>query len=265
MLLRSFVDGLIFGEIQAGGIGDELWVLLHGWGRSMGDFSAFCSLVPGDGPWVARFDLPGFGSSPRPESAFGSSGYAKVVSGAIRQVVSQMPNPDQVRVIAVGHSLGGRVALALSAEDSLGFDLAGVVISGVPLLRSEMRAGKPKLAFRIARSLSRARLLPDSTMDRFRSKYGSTDYRNSDGVMREVLVRLVNEDYTQMLEGLKVPLEMLWGQDDKAAPAEMAERAALISSELIELQIVPGDHFVAITSPGILLDSVGKLVQRTGK
>jgi pimeloyl-ACP methyl ester carboxylesterase len=44
--------------------------------------------------------------------------------------------------------------------------------------------------------------------------------------MRDTLVRLVNEDYRDLLPAIDVPVELVWGAGDTAAPLEMAREAA---------------------------------------
>ncbi len=231
----------------------------------MADFSSFCALVAGveDAPWIARFDMPGFGTSPALTDSAGSLGYAGFVAKAISQVVSDMPDPDKVRVIVIGHSFGGRVALALTDLDLTEFQLAGLLISGVPLLRDPDVVRKPKMGFRIARFMSRFGLISNARMESLRTRYGSSDYRNAVGVMREVLIKLVNEDYRELLANLRIPVSLFWGIDDQAAPLRVAERAVRSCPDHIELRKVQGDHFVALTMPALLLESAEALVQRT--
>ena len=48
-------------------------------------------------------------------------------------------------------------------------------------------------------------------MEEQRRKHGSADYRDAEGVMRDTLVRLVNEDYRDLLPGISAPVELVWG------------------------------------------------------
>ncbi len=231
----------------------------------MADFSAFCRLVASSEapPWLARFDLPGFGASPLPAGPAGSTEYAEIVCQAIRQVVADMNSSSRVKVVVVGHSFGGRIALSMGASYAPDLNLAGVVVSGVPLIRSPDLSKKPKLGFRVAKSLFKLGLVSSARMEKLRSRYGSTDYRNSQGIMREIFVRVVNEDYSEIIRRIEVPVNLLWGDGDKTVPVVVAERALQLNAEKLSLTMVPGDHFVAVTSPAVLLDSVLDLVQRT--
>lgn len=215
-------------------------------------------------PWMARFDLPGFASSPIPDLVMDSHRYAEVVRDVIVEAISQMPLSSNPQVIVIGHSFGGRVALCLGVENDVPFSLSGLVLSGVPLLRQSGTIKKPKLGYRIAKFLARFGIISGRSMDKMRDKYGSRDYRAAQGLMRDIFVRVVNEDYTNELCRLAIPVVLLWGRDDTAAPLVVAEKARKLSPQLIDMKVVDGDHFVAISDPMILLEAIESLIQRIG-
>jgi pimeloyl-ACP methyl ester carboxylesterase len=82
------------------------------------------------------------------------------------------------------------------------------------------------LAFRLAKKAHQLGLLSDAKMEEQRRLRGSADYRNAEGVMRDTLVRLVNEDYRTELGRIDAPVEMVWGASDSAAPLLMAREAS---------------------------------------
>ena len=51
---------------------------------------------------------------------------------------------------------------------------------------------------------------------------GSEDYRNASKVMREILVKHVNEDITDRVKTIKCPTIIIWGDKDMAVPLEDA-------------------------------------------
>ena len=102
--------------------------------------------------------------------------------------------------------------------------MRSLALIGVPLVRPG-NPGQPATAFRVARRLHRFGALSDERMEGFRQKYGSADYRATSGVMREVFVRVVNETYDDQLDRLAMPVRLLWGANDSAAPLEQAQIA----------------------------------------
>lgn len=257
------MDGVIIGEVEAGVNNAQLWVLLHGWSRSLRDFDTFCQLALSqkEFPWIARFDLPGFGNSPEPTEPLGSKGYGQLVSRAIQEVLDQMPQNDNLKIVVVGHSFGGRVALNLTGLDDIPFALAGLVLSGVPLIRNNKVAAQPKLGYRLMRYLAKHKIVSPEQMEKARERYGSSDYRNSKGVMREIFVKVVNEDYSPLLEKLSVPALLLWGDGDSAAPIKVAWQAKEICPRFVTVESVAGDHFVVLSDPSLLLRSVIKFTE----
>ena len=57
------------------------------------------------------------------------------------------------------------------------------------------------MAYRVARSLHARGVIGAARMERWRERYGSPDYLAAHGVMRDVLVRAVNESYEEQLRG----------------------------------------------------------------
>lgn len=213
-------------------------------------------------PWVVCFDLPGFGSSPVPSQPIGTLEYAQIVSDAIDEVASTIPGAENLEVIVVGHSFGGKVAISLKAQSGSRHKLSALLLSGAPLLRLTQLRRRTKLSFRIIKTASRFGLISVERMEKAKVKYGSRDYREAQGVMRDIFVKVVNEDCGPLLREVSLPVGLVWGRQDTAAPLVIAERVVELAPEHISLKIVEGDHFVVISSPATLLDSMTDLIQR---
>lgn len=210
-------------------------IALHGWGRDRKDFQD----LDAKHDYLA-IDLPGFGASPPPPSPWGAREYAHFLAETIRPVID--PNKP---VVLVGHSFGGRIALCMAANYP---DLVrGLVLIGVPLLSKE-RTG-PSLRLRLSRAANRIGIYSDKRIERLRFRKGSPDYRSASGVMRNVLVRVVNESYEIELSKISCDISFLWGEDDTAVPVKEARTAASLVRNLIEFKIVPGaKHDVHLTN-----------------
>ena len=125
-------------------------------------------------------------------------------------------------LVVVGHSFGGRIAVRLAA--AYPHLVSHLVLTGVPLTRVNTPS-KPKRGFQLAKALYRAKLIPESVMESARQKYGSLDYRSATGVMREILVRGIAEDYLDDATRVTCPVTMVWGEQDKPAPLAAAQLA----------------------------------------
>ena len=227
LALRSFVDGLLFGERF--GSGETRVVALHGWGRDRHDFVEVL-----EGLGAVALDLPGFGASPPPTEVMGAAGYAVLVAS----LVEELDSPQ----VVVGHSFGGRVATVLAAtRPEL---VAGLVLVGVPLLRPVGRpVRKPSLVYRLVRWGNRIGLVSDGRLEREKRRRGSADYRAVSGVMRDILVKVVDETYEDELARLACPVRMVWGKNDREVPLEVARRASeLMDSVGIDIEIDVVEH-----------------------
>jgi pimeloyl-ACP methyl ester carboxylesterase len=232
-MLKSFAGGAIFGEHF--GDGPPQVLALHGWGRDRRDFDEALG-----GLDAVAIDLPGFGASPEPAQAQGAAGYARMIA----PVLDEFDEP----AVVVGHSFGGRVAvhLAVLKPDKVGV----LILAGVPLLR---RAGggarRPPVPYRMIRALRRIGWVGDDQMERARRRYGSADYRAAQGVMRDVLVVVVNESYETQLDQIRQPVHLVWGANDPDVPVEIARRAMkhLRNAELTVLDGV--GHHVCLEAP----------------
>lgn len=244
MPLKAIGDGL-FGELV--GRGEPRVLALHGWGRSRSDFTAVLNEVPG-----LAVDLPGFGASPPPNRAMGAYGYAKILKSAL--TVFDVPP------VIVGHSFGGRVAVAIEAIDP-GSSRA-LVLAGAPLVKTVRRRERPALGYRLIRTAHRLRLVSKATLERARGRYGSADYRSSSGVMREVLVIAVNETYESEMGGLMCPVELVWGENDLEVPVEAAHAAVdAMASTSAGLTVLPGvGHQVPVEAPEALAGAIRSLL-----
>ncbi|MDO8120153.1 alpha/beta hydrolase [Isoptericola sp. b490] len=220
---------VVAGDLLADRTGrqDSDVLALHGWMRTGADFARV--LEGHDGLAV---HLPGFGTTPPPPEAWGSEEYADHLAGALSGTGPY---------VVVGHSFGGRVAVRLAVRHP--WLVRSLVLTGAPLVRATPPPA-PALRVRVAKRLHAAHLLPTAVLERARRNAGSEDYRAAQGVMRDVFVRVVNEDYREDLARIAVPVTMVWGELDDSAPLAGARLAA---------DLVPGARLEVVAGGGHLL------------
>ncbi len=184
-------------------------VVLHGWGGRIE------SMTPAVDCLAARFrvtalDLPGFGESPPPRGAWGTHDYAAYVRDLLAAQGIE-------RAHFVGHSYGGKTSLCLAATDY------GVVDKLVVIDPSGLRSS-PSPKVRAKRVLSKAgkaaaRLGPAgrTARDALYARIGSSDYKEA-GPMRQVLARVVAEDFRGLLPAVRSATLIVWGSEDDAVP-----------------------------------------------
>ena len=178
---------------------------LHGWGRSSQDFY----LISQSFDYI-NFDLPGFGKSQEPEISMNPKEYAEYINQFI---------PNSVETV-VGHSFGGRVAVHLNGLRNF----EKLILIGVPLIKKQTSSVKLSM-LNFYKSLNRFGILSNDKIEKIKKKKGSYDYRNSQGIMRENLVKAVNDDLSKELENIKSKVHLIWGSEDKEVPIDIAKEA----------------------------------------
>ncbi|HVA70038.1 MAG TPA: alpha/beta hydrolase [Acidimicrobiales bacterium] len=244
-MLRSYGDADLFGESYGDGPPRVVW--LHGWARSSEDFRAVARELARRGVASVALDLPGFGASAPPRLAGGARLYAELVLPTLREIADEP-------LVLVGHSFGGRVSTVIASTNP---ELVrSLVLSSVPLLRVTPPSSSPR-GYRIVRRLHARGLVSDARMEAARQKYGSLDYRRAQGVMRDVVVRSVNESYEAELSRIQVPVVFLWGENDLDVPFEVAKRSAVLLEGAHVEHVVSGvGHLVPLEAPEALVGVV---------
>ena len=199
--------------------------MLHGWGHSLERLLPLGELLS-DIAFVHLIDLPGFGKSSKPDSAWSTSDY----STAIKEYLNQ----SQIKKASfIGHSFGGKVLLKFCSTFPENVDkLVLISSSGLP----PQRTFSQKIRFRLI-SLLRTIV---KTLDRifsltlFRSwfvpRFASNDYKQA-GDMLPTLVKVLGEDLSNDAKKISADTLIIWGEKDTQSPVNVGQRLhALISS-----------------------------------
>lgn len=244
-MLRSYGDSNLFGESYGEGPDRVVW--LHGWARSGEDFRVAARELAQRGVASVALDLPGFGASSPPRAAGGARHYGELILPALREIADEP-------VVLVGHSFGGCVsAVVASTHPEL---VRSLVLAAAPVLRVTPSSRAPR-TYRMVRWLHAKGMVNDARLEAARQKYGSSDYRRAQGVMRDVLVASVNESYEAELAGLRAPVVFLWGEKDLEVPTDVASRSASLLKVAHVEHIVKGvGHLVPLEAPDALASAV---------
>ena len=206
------------------GKGEEV-VLLHGWGQNIEMMKPLGDHLI-DHYHVTIIDLPGFGLSKEPVYAYTIFDYTEVVHELLMEL--KINNP-----IMMGHSFGGRIAIVYASK----YKVNKLVLFGSPCVRHEYKSFKQS----VFKTLKKVKIF-NPLVNIMKKHVGSVDYRNASPVMREVLVKTVNQDLSEYAKNIKCSTLLIWGDKDEAVPVSEARELdeLLMDSALI---ILPGTHY----------------------
>ena len=156
---------------------------------------------------MTAFDFPGFGKSAPLDAPWSVGEYADFTARFMRSL-----GIGKARLVA--HSFGGRVALKLlSGREDLFKKALLTGCAGIP----PRRGISYRLKVRAYRTVKK--FAPKFAERRF----GSSEYRTLSPLMRESYKKIVNEDLTPCLAGIRAETLYVFGEKDAETPLYMAE------------------------------------------
>lgn len=228
------VNGLEINYILEGE--GDLVVLLHGWGSNISLFDNLIHLLSSKYR-VLAMDMPGFGQSDEPQDVWGVDNYTDFVIDFVKDF-------SDGKVTFLGHSFGGRVIFKMNARENLPFEIEKIILVDSAGVRpkvstsQKIKQGVFRKTKKILTSEAVTKAFPN-LMDDLRNMNGSADYLAASPVMRQILVKVVNEDLTDLFELVTVPALLIWGEADTATPLSDAR---LMESKMKDagLVVIPG-------------------------
>lgn len=211
-------------------------VLLHGWGAQIDHYSIIEKNLAQKNR-VFAIDLPGFGLSASPSEPWGVEDYATLVTDFINNLGITDP-------ILLGHSFGGKIAIYLAANDLV--KVKKLILVGSAGIKEKRKFSRMcrvycyKLLKYVA-TRTPLKIVLGTYLERYQNRVGSSDYRNAKGIMRRILVKLVNEDLRNLLPKLKEPTLLVWGERDT--------ETTLKSGRLMQ-QLIPNAQLVVFSGAG---------------
>ena len=213
--MKVEIQGLDINYIQEGQGQDVL--LLHGWGGSIETMIPIVNSLKNSFK-VTAVDLPGFGESSTPDEVIDSYGYAEIIKEFIDSTGLE-------KIILFGHSHGGRISIILSSIYGDLFDKVVLIDSAGIIPKRTANYYIKVYTFKLLKKIYLAftpKNKRQEVLERFYRKHGSADYRDADGIMRKIMVKVVNDNLRHHLKDIKAPVLLIWGEKDDATPLYMA-------------------------------------------
>lgn len=195
-------------------------LFLHGWGANVGLVLPLAEKLSQSGYCCYMLDMAGFGKSDDPPEAWTVYDYAKLV-------IDYLDMHELERVYLFGHSFGGRLGLILASQYSHRIkkmalsDAAGIKQDTPILLKMRLNIYK---GIRDTMYTVGLNSLADNLREKYNQRYGSSDFQQVSGVMRQTFINVVNEDLLPLAPQVKVSTILFWGDRDEDTPLWMGQK-----------------------------------------
>ncbi len=214
------INGININYIDEGIEKENVVLFIHGWASNAGLFKSQMDLLKSKYRVIA-INLPGHSLSDEPKEALSVDGFAGFVLDFLRAL-----NIDKVTL--VGHSVGGRVIIKLMSYKDLPIDVDKIVLIDSAGIKPKAQGQKTtkSYVYDVLKMLLGNRVVKSlcpSGLNWLKTKFGSEDYRNATPIMRDTLVKIVNEDLSDLLECNEKDTLLIWGRNDTATPVADGE------------------------------------------
>ena len=202
---------------KTAGKGEKV-VLLHGWGGQADSFLPVFNFLSSQYE-VYALDFPGFYQSSDPDRPWNVTDYSSMLLKFFDKLGIEKAN-------LVGHSFGGRVSILFSASHPERVNKVVLTDSAGLIPKRSFKYYCKVYKFKFFKKLYMTFTSGSDSkekLERFYKKYGSNDYKNTSGVMRQTFVKVVNQDLHGYLSSIKAPTLLIWGDKDQDTPISFAK------------------------------------------
>jgi len=205
-------------------------LILHGWGSKSENWQRVGEFLIEKGLKVIIPDLPGFGNSQEPPQSWGLADYCQF----IKEFVNSL---NLEKFYLLGHSFGGALAVKCSLEFPEKIEKLFLVDAAC----FRRKAFRKRLFYIIAKIFKIFSFLPFYSFFRkafYKFIVGKSDYPYTEGVMKDIYLKIIKEDLSKILPQVQVPTIIIWGEEDKI---KQIKEARLINQKIknSHLEIIP--------------------------
>ena len=197
------IEGLKINYLDYGNPKGKPIVLLHGWGQNIEMMQMLGEPFKKDYR-IIILDFPGFGLSEEPKEVMDVGDYTSLVEKFLNKL--KVKNP-----ILIGHSFGGRVSVKYASKNEV-----DKVVLLSPALRGHDKKG---LKTKVLKALKKVPVIKNLE-GWAKNHIGSRDYKAASPIMKQVLVKTVNEDLSSDAKKITAPVILIYGDLDSEVPME---------------------------------------------
>lgn len=220
-------------------------VFLHGWGQNISMMQPLAENFAKENR-VVIIDLPGHGASSEPLFDWDLTDFVSMLKEFFDKL--KIENP-----ILIGHSFGGKISLLYASK----YKIEKLILFGSPF-RKQIQ--KLSIKTKILKSLKKVPIL--NKLEGFAKKHiGSTDYKKASPIMREILVKHVNNDITDEVKKIKVPTLIIWGTKDYTVSINEAYELEKLISDSAVIAYENCTHYAYLENLGQTINIIDSFIK----
>jgi pimeloyl-ACP methyl ester carboxylesterase len=231
------------------------YLALHYWAGAGHEYDQLRDLLPAGTPLLAP-DLPGFGAEVAP------TGFDYSVGAYADWVAAYVEAQQLAEYIIIGHSMGGKIALALAARQPAG--LRGLVLlspsppTPEPISDEDRAASLAAYGQRIEAEKTATKIMISPVSKEVRQEVIADNLRTSQAAWNAWLEHGSKEDIAALMPAIQVPCQLLVGDADHAIPLAAAQQQTLpLLPAGTPLVVVPGaGHLLPLEAPESVRDAL---------
>lgn len=238
------INGLDINYLDFGNKKGDAIVLLHGWGQNIQMMQMLGEPFKKDYRIIA-VDFPGFGLSPEPKQVMDVNDYTIVIEELLKKLNVNEP-------ILVGHSFGGRVSVKFASRNKV-----KKVILLSPALRGHDKKGLKTKILKFLKTVPVIKNLEGWA----KNHIGSRDYKAASPIMKDVLVKTVNEDLSDDAKKIKAPVILIYGDMDSEVPEEDTKEYERLIPDCGLILYEGCSHYAYLERLGQTINIIGNFIK----
>lgn len=192
------------------------FLILHGWGSNSDRWQNIAQALEQKYQVIVP-DLPGFGKSQEPKTAWSLDTYVDWLHAFCEAIPSL-----QHSFSLLGHSFGGALAAKFAIKYNQRVEKLFLVSAACVRKRTNIKKVFYRLA-KLTKAFSFLPLYPQFRKAVYKFVIRKSDYTYQQGVMKETYLRVILEDLSYKMIFVKVPTVIIWGEKDASTPIEQAK------------------------------------------
>ncbi len=186
--------------------------ILHGWAYTTDKWRPFIKILKENGVEAVMLKIPGL-TAPLNE-VWNLDNYVEWLERKLGE--------NQEKIILLGHSNGGRIALAYAAKNPekikqlILIDSGGIYHHELPIRIKRFVFGNlARLGKRFVNSQTLQKILYKLTRE--------SDYERANPLLRKTMSNLISSDISTLLSLINLPVTIIWGEKDEITPLKDGE------------------------------------------